>query len=92
LSKSRPGISTDLNDDARQLAVNTLSLQPPGPKHIGINNGVIMTAGSFVSMGSIHETWADDHSPKTIVLFCCVGLIASLCLMTFGIDLSTGWV
>jgi hypothetical protein len=51
-----------------------------------------MTPGSFVSMGLIHETRADDHSLKTIVLFCCVGLVASLCLMTLGIDLSAGWV
>jgi len=51
-----------------------------------------MTTVSIVSMGSVPEMRADDHSPKTIVLFCCVGLIASLCLMTFGIDLSAGWV
>jgi hypothetical protein len=43
-------------------------------------------------MGSVPETLADDHSLKIIVLFCCVGLIASLCLMTFGVDLSAGWV
>jgi len=35
---------------------------------------------------------ADGRSPKTIVLFCCVGLVASFCLMTLGIDLSAGWV
>jgi len=29
---------------------------------------------------------------KTIALFCCLGLVASLCLMTFGIDLSDGWL
>jgi len=33
LAKSRPRIFTELNDDARQLPVNTLSLQPPGPEH-----------------------------------------------------------
>jgi hypothetical protein len=51
-----------------------------------------MTAVSIVSMGSVPETRADDHSPKPILLFCCVGLIASLCLITFGIDLSAGWI
>ena len=51
-----------------------------------------MTTISIASMGSVPETRADNHSLKTIVLFCCVGLAASLCLMTFGIDLSAGWV
>jgi len=51
-----------------------------------------MTTVSIVSMGSVSETPAHDHSFKTIVLFCCVGLIASLCLMTFGVDLSAGCV
>jgi hypothetical protein len=51
-----------------------------------------MTTVSIFSMGSVSETRADDHSPKTIALFSCVGLVASLCLMTFGIDLSAGWV
>jgi hypothetical protein len=51
-----------------------------------------MTTISITSITSISETRADEHPLKTIVLFCCVGLIASLCLITFGIDLSTGWV
>jgi len=46
--------------------------------------------GSVILIGSIRET--DNDSLKTIVLFTCVGLIASLCLMTFGIDLSAGWI
>jgi hypothetical protein len=33
-----------------------------------------------------------DGSFKTIVLFCCAGLLASLCLMTFGIDLGSSWI
>jgi hypothetical protein len=53
---------------------------------------VAMTAISIVSMRSVSETQADDHSLKTIAQFCCLGLVASLCLATFGIDLSAGWL
>ena len=52
-----------------------------------------MTAFSMVSMRSVDEPRAaHGHSPKTVVLFCCFGLVASLSLMTFGIDLSAGWL
>jgi hypothetical protein len=51
-----------------------------------------MTTVSITSIASVSEARSDDHPLKTIVLFCCVGLIASLCLITFGIDLSAGWV
>jgi len=51
-----------------------------------------MTAISIVSMGSVAETQAYDHSLKTIVGFCCLGLVGSLCLVTFGMELSAGWL
>jgi hypothetical protein len=51
-----------------------------------------MATLSIVSMSSVSEAKADDHSLKSIVLLCCLGLIASLCLMTFGVDLSAGSV
>jgi hypothetical protein len=51
-----------------------------------------MTTISIASMHSVPAGRADDQSAKTIVLFCCVGLVASFCLMTFGIDLSAGSV
>jgi hypothetical protein len=51
-----------------------------------------MATLSMVSMRSVSETQADDHSLKTIVLFSCLGLVASLCLMTFGVDLSASWL
>jgi hypothetical protein len=47
--------------------------------------GDVMTAISVVSMGSV------DRSRQTIALFCVVGLVASLCLMTFGVNLGAGW-
>jgi hypothetical protein len=49
-----------------------------------------MTAISIISMGSVFETRA--HSFKTIVLFSGVGLIASLCMMTSGVDITAGFV
>ena len=51
-----------------------------------------MTAISMVSVGSVRETRADDHSLKAIVGFCYFGLVTSLCVMSFGIDLSAGWL
>jgi hypothetical protein len=82
----------DLINDPRQSLINILSLQPPGPKHFRANKrGVPMTMISIVSMRSVSEARAGDHSPKTIALFCCLGLVTSVCLMTFGIDLSAGW-
>ena len=38
------------------------------------------------------EPRAEDHSPRTIALFCCVGLLVSFCLMASGIDMSASWV
>jgi hypothetical protein len=51
-----------------------------------------MSMISVVSMRSIGAARANDHSPRPVVLFCCVGLLVSLCLVTSGIDLSAGWV
>jgi hypothetical protein len=52
----------------------------------------MMTAISIVSTRSAREAQAHDDSPKAVVLFCCIGLVASLSLMIFGIDLSAGWL
>jgi hypothetical protein len=48
-----------------------------------------MTALSIVSMRSASET--DAHSLKAVARLCCIGLIASFCLVTFGMDVSGGW-
>jgi hypothetical protein len=45
---------------------------------------------SIASMNSAAVARADFHSPKTIALFCCLGLVVSLCLMAQGVDLSPG--
>ena len=48
------------------------------------------SVASIVSIGSVEE--ADEHPLKSIVLLSCTGLIVSVCLIAFGIDLSAGWV
>ena len=47
---------------------------------------------SIVSMRSVSDAQAGDHSFKSIALFCYLGLVASLGLMTFGIDISASWI
>jgi hypothetical protein len=49
-----------------------------------------MSMISLVSMPTDVETDCADHSFRTLVLFCFVGLVASLNLMARGIDLSAG--
>ena len=34
---------------------------------------------------------AGDHSAKTIALFCGLGMVASFCLISFGVDMGTLW-
>jgi hypothetical protein len=49
-----------------------------------------MSMISIVSMNSAAATRADHDSPTAIGLFCCVGLVVSLFLMTHGLDLGAG--
>jgi hypothetical protein len=51
---------------------------------------VDFSVASFASTESVER--AHDDSFRTIVLFCCAGLLAWLCLTTVGIDVSAGWV
>lgn len=49
----------------------------------------MISVGSTRSIGAVR---ADDRSPKSVALFCCVGLVVSLCLIASGMDLSAGWL
>jgi hypothetical protein len=51
-----------------------------------------MATLSMVSMSSVCEAQTDDRSIKTIALFSCIGLVASFCLVTLGLDLSASWL
>jgi hypothetical protein len=44
-----------------------------------------------LSMASMHSVSEAQSSIKTSALFSCIGLVASVCLMTFGVDLSASW-
>jgi hypothetical protein len=50
-----------------------------------------MTMISIVSLQSAPAASTDDHSHLVVTLFCCVGLMITLCLMASGIDPSAGW-
>lgn len=45
---------------------------------------------SLAAMPAVVETRFADSSFKTILLFCCTGLVASFGLMAHGIDLAAG--
>jgi hypothetical protein len=49
-----------------------------------------MSMISIAAMPAVVETRFADSSFKTILLFCCTGLVASFGLMTYGIDLGAG--
>jgi hypothetical protein len=56
-----------------------------------INKGAMnMSMISIAAMPAVVETRFADSSFKTILLFCCTGLVASFGLMAHGIDLGAG--
>jgi hypothetical protein len=79
-----------LINDARKSLLKVLGLEPVTPDAFQGWTGVLMSMISFVSMNSAAAARADFHSPKTIALFCYVGLVVSLFLMTQGLDLGPG--
>ena len=50
------------------------------------------TMNSISVTATIPAATTSDRSLTAIALLSCVGLLASVCLMTLGIDLSAGWV
>jgi hypothetical protein len=51
-----------------------------------------MTTILLATVHSIAETQSDRESFKSVLLFCCCGLAASIGLLTLGIDLSAAWL
>jgi hypothetical protein len=51
-----------------------------------------MSMISLAAMPATVETQSGDHSFKAIIVFCCLGLVASFSLMAHGIDLSAGLI
>ncbi len=52
--------------------------------------GMIMSMMSVASIPMSAEARSGDSSFKSVVLFCCIGLVASFALMVQGVDLSAG--
>jgi hypothetical protein len=51
-----------------------------------------MNEVSMIAMRSAPASTPADQSLSVIALFSCVGLLVSLGLITFGIDLGTIWI
>ena len=49
-----------------------------------------MSMISLAEMPAAVQTPSIDNSFKTIIAFCCLGLLASFSLMAHGVDLSAG--
>jgi hypothetical protein len=49
-----------------------------------------MSMISLAEMPAAVQTQSADYSFKAIIVFCCLGLIASFGLMAHGIDLGAG--
>lgn len=52
--------------------------------------GMNMSMISITAIPASVETQSSDYSLKAIIVFCCIGLVASFSLMAHGIDLSAG--
>jgi hypothetical protein len=50
-----------------------------------------MNAISNAYMRAIPETQASVHPLKAIAQFCGIGIAASLCIASFGLDISAGF-
>ena len=50
-----------------------------------------MNTISNIFMRAIPETQTSVHPLKTIALFCGIGFAASLCMASFGLDMSVGF-
>ncbi len=49
-----------------------------------------MSMISLAEMPAAVQIRSNDYSLKAIVIFCCLGLVASFSLMAYGVDLSAG--
>lgn len=45
-----------------------------------------------LSIASVARIESVEEARKTLALFCCIGLMASVCLMTMGIDIGAAWL
>ena len=52
----------------------------------------IMTNLSIASVARIDSVEVAGDQSFKIALVCCIGLMASLCVVTFGIDIGAAWL
>jgi hypothetical protein len=86
------GIDCDSVKDAWQSCIELSALEAcPYLMQFRINTGGTgMSLPSLASAPAGIEIRSIDNSFKTVVLFCCAGLLASFGLMVRGIELSAG--
>jgi len=73
---------------ARKLFALRASIQSPlGPK-----KGGTMSEISMIAVRAVPASTPADQSLATIALFSCIGLLVSVVLITFGIDLGPAWI
>ncbi|WP_247815882.1 hypothetical protein [Bradyrhizobium sp. 40] len=89
------GINCDFVNDPSKARVKLFALGVPLPDAIQgqQRGGMNMSMISIAAMPATSETRLADSSFssfKTILLFCCTGLVASFGLMARGIDLGAG--
>jgi hypothetical protein len=51
-----------------------------------------MSEISMIAVRAVPASMPADQSLATIALFSCVGLLVSVVLITFGIDLGPAWI
>jgi uncharacterized membrane protein len=57
-----------------------------------ISEGLVWWISIASNAATESAQFVRDDAFKAIVLFCCAGLLASLCVTTFGVDLGAVWV
>ena len=90
-----PGIN-DLWQSVRKLFSLETSVQRPfGAKNCqenGKKTGGTMSQISMIAMPAVSTSQPADQSISIIALFSCVGLLVSMGLIMFGVDLGSAWI
>ena len=66
--------------------------KPPFKAHQGQNKGGTMSEISMSAMRAVPASMSADQSLSVIALFSCVGLLVSVALIAFGIDLGSALI
>jgi hypothetical protein len=88
------GAALTMRGEYRRSAIGHQDVRPTvtAPGAFAGIQGHAMSSISVNATHSLPASTISDQPLKTITLFCSVGLLASLCLMTLGIDLGAAWL